>query len=88
MVKLLSWLFFSNFECFILRRKEQFRTTTRSSGGIAVYIRDTYVFENKLVLQSEDDIICIKGPLVFSNNNLFRKQSVWLVLYASDYTYY
>ena len=63
----------SNFECFVLHRKEQFRTTTRSSGGIAVYIRNTYVTEDTLVFKSEDDIICIKvdGTFLGLTNDLY-----------------
>lgn len=48
------------FECFNLNRTENKQSCKRSSGGIAVYVRNDFVCKDTLVFTCHDDIICIK----------------------------
>ena len=50
----------SNFDTFVLHRKEKKKGCKRNSGGIVVFIRSKYVTKDTLVYTSQDDIIWVK----------------------------
>ena len=50
----------SNFDTFVLHRKEKKKRCKRNSGGIILYIRSKYVTRDTLVYTSQDDIIWVK----------------------------
>ena len=59
----------SNFDSFVLHRKEKKKGCKRNSGGIVLYIRSKYVTRNTLVYTSQDDIIWAKfDKALFSMN--------------------
>lgn len=50
----------NNFEAYVLNRKEIKQNSKRNSGGLILYIRNTYVSNDTLVYTSIDDIIWVK----------------------------
>ena len=51
---------FPGFKIFWLRRLEKNRNSTRSSGGIAIYVRDKFYKTNMLFKQDSDDILWLR----------------------------
>ena len=46
-----------NFKLILLNRSEKHPNAPRSSGGVMIYVRDTFVSSDMLVFSSYDDII-------------------------------
>ena len=60
----------SDFDAFVLHRKEKKKGCKRNSGGIVLYIRSKYVTRDTLVYISQDDIIWVKfNKALFSVSN-------------------
>lgn len=57
-----SELHVENFEYYVLNRTENTKSSKRSSGGIVIYLRNTFVCDDTLVFKSIDDMICVKIP--------------------------
>ena len=53
-------LSFEGFKVFWLSRLEKNRKSKRSSGGIAIYIRDTFYKHNMLYKEDSDDILWLR----------------------------
>jgi len=71
-MNLLHSLNVPNFQHFCLHREKR-KHSNRDSGGIIVYIKDTYVNDKSLFFKSEDEILWLRldGNIFFLDNDLF-----------------
>ena len=60
------------FQHFCLHREKRKRSK-RDSGGIIIYIKDTYVNDKSLIFKSRNDMLWLRldGSIFFLDNNLF-----------------
>ena len=63
----------NNFEHFVLNRKEQKKESKRKSGGIILYLRNTFVSNDTLVFLENEDFLWIKisKSILSTENGLY-----------------
>jgi len=68
-----SQLSYNGFECFVLNRTELLKSSKRSSGGIAVYVRNNYVRNSLRITFSTVRYFCV---FVINIKNDFKELNI------------